>query len=80
MPKKYTVLGVYNDNGQTYSCLCENAEDAYDAMRMVASGPELSEDLCIIGAIEGDHDLITPGCDNGFSAFIGDLTGEEEDA
>lgn len=75
--KVYTVIGIYEDNGQTYVCKVEGAVDAYDAMRMAATKPDFADDLCIVGAIEGDHVLITPGEDNGFCAYASDLQLEE---
>lgn len=44
-------------------------------MKLIAQRAE-SDDLCIIGAIEGIHNLVTPGEDNDKSAFVTDLRDE----
>lgn len=68
----YTVIGYYEDSGQSCAMPAEGA-DAYQAMQNVAKSVEFPDTLCIVGAIEGRHVLITPGRDNGMTAFACDL-------
>ncbi len=70
--KPYTVLGLYDDSGQSFADHT-HAMDAYSAMTAIADASESPETLCIIGAIEGHHTLDTPGCDNSASAYATDL-------
>ena len=70
--KAYTVMGIYENTGEAFAEHV-SAEDVYGAMREVANGPDCADDLCIIGAIEGHHDLHTPGDDNMASAYATDL-------
>lgn len=65
----YTVLGLWEDNGQTYSEQVE-ADDQYQAMGIVGSS---NASLTIIGAIEGHHILLTPGEDNWTAAYGEDM-------
>jgi hypothetical protein len=66
---KYTVFGLWEDNGQTYSEHVE-ADDQYHAMGIVGSS---NASLTIIGAIEGHHRLLTPGEDNWYAAAGEDM-------
>ncbi len=69
---QYTVLGVYDDSAQCFSHPVE-AATPYEAMQKAALEMEGNDELCIIGAIEGRHKLVTPGEDNGLCAFACDL-------
>lgn len=73
--KTFTVIGYYDDTGQAFSMPAKGA-DAYAAMQSVAKSAEYPDLLCIVGAIAGRRALITPGCDNGLTAFAVDLKGE----
>ncbi len=55
--KKYTVIGYYDETGQTYIDTVE-AEEAFQAMRIIAE--RRLDDLILVGAIEGDHEMIDP--------------------
>lgn len=69
----WTVIGMYEDTGQVYSETVM-AEDAYRAMAIVSTDIEEDRDtLCVLGAIQGDHYIVTPGEDNGSAAFAIDL-------
>lgn len=70
--EKFTIFGYYDDTGQVFS---ESifAADAYAAMRLIAEQSEAPDTLCIIGAVLGEQTIITPGEDNGSSAFACDL-------
>lgn len=70
--KIYTVIGYYESTGVSYA-MPQSAVDAYTAMGQAAMLCSEREDLCIVGVIEGVHCLVTPGCDNGCTAFAVDL-------
>ena len=72
--KTYTVIGVYAD-GQIY-CTDAEGRDAHEAMRAVAR--DGSDDLEILGAIEGAHTLIAACEDAGASAHAADLVEDDE--
>ena len=75
MDHPYTVFGVYESTGQTWA---EHyaASDPYDAMRKAAVAAKtrfVAEDLLILGAVLGQHEL-TPACDDsGNAAYAVDL-------
>ena len=73
----FTVLGSYDDNGETF-CETVTAEDAYTAMKHACRNSKNPNELCIIGVIQGEHELITPGCDNKKSAYALDLADFED--
>jgi hypothetical protein len=74
----YTVIGVYDDNGQVFTDHIM-ARDAHEAMRL-ASKPAVvasaGTDLQIIGVIEGRHTLTAPCEDRGTTAYASDLSEE----
>lgn len=72
---KFTVIGMYDDTGQAFADSVE-AADASEAMRLVAACSLAPSDLCIIGAIEGEHTLAAPCEDSGKTAFAIDLLEE----
>lgn len=74
--KTWTVVGVFEDNGTTYSNWYD-ADDEHAAMAACAA--ECSGELLIIGAIEGRHDLMPPCEDSGKSAYAVDLQEDDED-
>lgn len=73
----YTVIGLY-DNGQAYASHFE-AEDPNDAMRAAADDTSGDDELQILGAIVGAHDM-TAACNNsGNAACASDLITQEEE-
>lgn len=75
--KTFTVVGVYESDGQVFADL-QKAPDAYAAMQLSARESTAGSDLCILGAYEGEAAFVTPGDDNGKSAYASDLaTGED---
>ena len=68
MVKKYTVLGVYDDTGETFAHHCA-ASDEYAAIEQAAKDGNYSSDLVIIGAVSGHVQLLTPGADNITSVY-----------
>lgn len=68
----YTVIGVYDEDGQVYCGLVENCSSALDAMIQVAES-NVDDGLQILGAIEGNHQIVTPSDETGNSAYAVDL-------
>ena len=69
----YTVIGYYESDGQTFADHI-NAANTFDAISLVsASASRLATDLVIVGAIEGEHELVAACEDSGKIAFAIDL-------
>jgi hypothetical protein len=71
---KFTVIGYYESNGEAFADHVEG-DDAFAAMTNCANALTDS-DLWIVGAIAGEHELVTPGDDNNKIACATDLEGE----
>lgn len=72
--KTFTVIGVYSENGQVYADEAR-AIDAYAAIGVIARRAKRAgngSDLEIVCAIEGRPTLVSPGCDNGKTAYADD--------
>lgn len=76
MSKKYTVLGLYEDTGQSYAGHY-TGKDQYDAMAKAAKDLAYSDTLVIIGAISGFKQLLTPGDDNQASVYASNYESED---
>lgn len=72
----YTVIGLYGD-GQTYADHFQ-AADPHEAMRLAAVALSPDDDLDILGAIEGEHQLTAACEDSGHCADARDLLGEDD--
>lgn len=75
--KTFTIIGVW-DNGQVWIEPAKGA-DAYEAMKAATRNLVEKDELSIVGAIEGEHTLITPGDDNGMAAYACDLAGADDE-
>ena len=69
---KFTVIGLYDSSGQVFADYVE-AEDAYAAMRIVATNALTPGDLQILGAVQGGRQLYAACEDSGKAAFAVDL-------
>lgn len=67
----WTVVGYYDGDGNAFAAHAE-ADDAFEAMAVTASRYE-HEDLVIVGAVPGKHQLVTPGDDSGSTAYAVDM-------
>ena len=73
--KQYTVVGVNDSNSQTF-CLHVEANDPHEAMSLVSVNVlKADADYCVIGAIEGNVELVSPDEDSGKAAYASDLAG-----
>ena len=68
----WTVVGYYEDTWQAF-CTHVEAVDAYAAMGLVGKQSEAADSLLLVGAIQGKHDLWTPGEDNGSVASASEM-------
>lgn len=75
----WTVVGVYEKCGSTFYYNIPNAKDAHEAMRIAAGDTHYDSDLCIIGAIAGDHELIDACEDSKKSCYACDLEPEDNE-
>jgi hypothetical protein len=76
MPE-FTVIGLYDD-GEVFTDNVQ-AATAYDAMQNVASALNRlnrTVDLQILGAVEGEVDLIAACQESGKAAYAQDLTSD----
>ena len=74
----WTVVGYFYDNGAAFADWAE-APTAFDAMVRVAQ-ERSSDELVIVGAIRGRHDMDLPSEDGFSTAFAVDMAQQEEDA
>lgn len=78
---KWTVIGLYEDTGQVYTEVA-TASDAFQAMvNVAASIIDGADSLVILGAVQGEHELVPPGIDSGTATYTADLAAllREED-
>lgn len=81
--KKFTVIGFYEYTGQVFAYPVR-AEDEHAAMALAVNGDYIdmsdSSDVCVVGAVPGDHKLFAPCEDTGKIAYASDLVQEVANA
>jgi hypothetical protein len=56
--KQFTVIGIYEDNGQRYAtCVEAETPDEAEEIALRAIAEDSGETLLIAGTIEGDHNM-----------------------
>lgn len=77
---KFTVIGYYEETGQTFAYLVR-AADPHAAIQIAVNGDYIdmcnSSDVVIVGAVKGDVDLTAPCDESGAIAYACDLIQEE---
>lgn len=69
--KTYSVIGFWDDTDQAF-CDHVQASDQYEAMGKVGTREGVGT-LVLIGAIEGEHDLLTAGDDNDSTCYASEM-------
>jgi len=69
---KFTVIGLYDSSGQIFADYVD-ADDAHEAMRIVANNALTPGDLQILGAVQGGRHMYAACEDSGKAAYAVDL-------
>ena len=69
--RKYTVVGLWDDNGQVFSATAD-ATGPHEAIKIVAQNDD-SDNLQILGALEGELTMTCACEDTGKAAYTVDL-------
>ena len=71
----WTVIGMHEDSGATFTCVVPVATSAYNAIRRAVRAFDASKlsDLVILGAVPGAHNLIAACEESGNAAAAVDL-------
>lgn len=75
----WTVIVLWDDDGTVETIPINKAKDAHDAMAQAAGGDrDYSNEIQIIGCIQGDHKITTPCDDTYKAAYMSDLKPEDD--